>query len=154
MKHLLIIYSLVFLILLGKASHGAQDNVDFNALVPAAEVAAELGQNATEEEQSEPILTNPNLRKDPDGESDKGFLFHRHYPWIYPYPAPYPYYPVYSPYYYPAPYRAPLVTCFASDAFGTTWSAVSYNAFEAQNMAMNQCFAYSNRGCYSRGCNY
>lgn len=135
MKHLLIIYSLVFLILLwGSATHAA-DDIDFDSLVPAEQIAAELGQNKPIEKQSE----------------DEKAFFHRHYPWIYP--APYPY-PVYNPYYYPPPYRPVGVVCYASDAFGVTWSAFSYNVYEAQNLALTQCLSLSNRGCYSRGCNY
>lgn len=153
MKHLLFIYTLVFLLLLGKTSLANEDSVDFDSLIPAEQAAAELGQNETVQQDSESTASRSTLKTEPNGEEEQAFLFHHHYPWVYPYPAPY-YYPVYYPYYYPTPYRAPVVTCFASDAFGATWSATSYNAYEAQNLAFNQCLSFSNRGCYSRGCNY
>lgn len=129
MKHLLIIYSVVFFLLLwGKASHADVADIDFETLRPADQVADELKQNET-------------LKNKID---NKGFWFRHHYPWVYPPP----------PYFYPVPYRAPVVTCYASDAYGYTWSAASYVPFEAQNMALQSCFVYSNRGCYSRGCSY
>jgi len=156
MKHLLIIYSLVFfLILFGQSSHAAEEWVDFDLLRPVELVAAELGQNDTNKDLSD--LEESRNFADPKSTSGekKGFLFHRHYPWLYPAPYPYPHpFPVYYPYYYPTPYRTPVVTCYASDAFGTTWSAFSYDAFEAQNAALNQCYSFSNRGCYARGCAY
>ncbi|NBX67784.1 MAG: hypothetical protein EBR01_02330 [Proteobacteria bacterium] len=136
MKHLLIIYSVVFiLLLLGKSSHASESKIDFDSLIPAEKLAAELKQNDTEDN----LIEN------------KGFWFHHRYPWVYP--SPY-YPPVYSPYYYPVVYTTPIVTCYASDAFGATWSQASYNVYEAQNAALSLCFRFSNRGCYSRGCTY
>lgn len=156
MKHLLIIYSLVFfLILFGQSSHASDGAIDFDSLIPVEQVASELGQNDTQIDKNVLDETQPLHKDENSSEDKKGFWFHHRYPWVYPIPYPYPHpFPVYYPYYYPTPTPAPVVTCYASDAFGTTWSAFSYNAYDAQHAALNQCFTFSNRGCFSRGCTY
>ena len=154
MKNLVITYFLLLLLVLANRATLAQDEVDFDSLIPADELAAQLGQNETLKDNNEDL--NPKLEtEEPDLNSPQGF-HHPFWPRYYPYPVM-PYVPVPYPHPYPVPvpftpvYRA--VTCYASDMYGYTWSAWSYDVYAAQRMAVNQCFTYSNQGCYARGCN-
>ncbi|NDC42612.1 MAG: hypothetical protein EBZ77_13875 [Chitinophagia bacterium] len=118
------------------------NDVDLDSLIPVEEIAEELGQEK-------------NINQFHDEESlDLNQGFHHHWPWVYPVPYPY---------YYPVPYSYPVVTypvgyrgvvCYASDQFGATFSTLGFYAAQVQQEAMNQCFMFSNRGCYPRGCYY
>mgnify|MGYP006272914011 CR=1 FL=1 len=125
-----------------------KSKVDFDSLIPAEELSQILGQ-------TENLLRNPEDKKPQDSE---GQVFRPRLPrFPYPFPHHYPHYPYYPSYpNYPYPYRVYTynVICYASDMNGNTYSAVGYNPYDAQQFAMNQCFNYSNMGCYARGCNY
>lgn len=126
------------------ANNNIESEIDLTHLIPAEQLAEDLGQD----------LTNGELVDENNLQPKRGF--HHHWPRFYPRHYPYPYY-------YPVPPPPPVITypvgyqgvvCYASDQLGTTFSIFGYYVAQVQQEAMNQCFMYSNRGCYPRGCYY
>jgi hypothetical protein len=72
-------------------------------------------------------------------------------PW--PRPRPYPPRPFPPRPYPPRPAPVPYLTCFATDAYGYSFSASGYGyPQQVQQAAMNACFQRSNYGCRPAGC--